>query len=506
VLSLMCKEPVRQLSEVKKNCKLVLGIVVFLSLIRATQAGIWYVHPDSSLNKIQAAIDSTAVHDTVLVGPGIYIENINFVGKAIVVKSECGPDTTIIDGGNPVHPDVGSVVTFTGGEDTTSILEGFTLTHGTGTVVDSGNYWLRCGAGIFCARSSPTIVGNIITDNTLAAPWVFGGGIYCYAELGAECSPVILDNTIANNTAVGDPYHACGGGGIGCDPCSSPIIMGNTIRDNQANTGGAIYRQYGACITVSNNIIVNNYAEYGGGGLVYWGDAPWAPFCSNCTEHGEERIDRTLYRIDGNTISGNTTQAYGGGIWCIWTSPLIRRNIISNNTASHGGGVVLQYSSAIVDSCIIEYNSLHGIYCELIWYYPAYPLINYNQICDNAGYGVFNYDSVWVNGENNWWGDATGPYHPTANPSGLGDTVSDYVDFDPWLTNPGIEGQPIVKSVKRHRNLTATIFRGSLQLPEGRQCKVYDITGRVMEPSKIKPGIYFIEVDGVVTQKVVKVR
>ena len=176
----------------------------------------WYVHPDSVLNTIQAVIDSAAAHDTVLVGPGTYLENINFVGKAIVVKSEYGPDTTIIDGGSPVHPDIGSVVTFTSGEDTTSILEGFTVTHGTGTVIDSGYYWLRCGGGIFCARSSPTIVGNVVTNNNLVAPWVYGGGIYCYADPAGECSPVILDNTIANNTAVGGSWYVCGGGGVGC--------------------------------------------------------------------------------------------------------------------------------------------------------------------------------------------------------------------------------------------------------------------------------------------------
>jgi len=54
--------------------------------------------------------------------------------------------------------------------------------------------------------------------------------------------------------------------------------------------------------------------------------------------------------------------------------------------------------------------------------------------------------------------------------------------------------------------LRATIFSGPLQLPEGKKCKVFDITGRVVEPDKIQPGIYFIEIDGVVTQKVVKVR
>ncbi|UCG30906.1 MAG: SBBP repeat-containing protein [candidate division WOR-3 bacterium] len=52
----------------------------------------------------------------------------------------------------------------------------------------------------------------------------------------------------------------------------------------------------------------------------------------------------------------------------------------------------------------------------------------------------------------------------------------------------------------------ATIFRGCLPLPEDKKCRVFNIAGRLVEPDKIQPGIYFIEIDGVVTQKVVKVR
>jgi hypothetical protein len=134
--------------------------------------------------------------------------------------------------------------------------------------------------------------------------------------------------------------------------------------------------------------------------------------------------------------------------------------------------------------------------------------INHCDIFGNADYGVCNiYPDMPTNAEYNWWGDATGPYHPFLNPGGLGDSVSDFVDFDPWLTAPvGVEEQPIVKSIQEEKVITANIFHGPLLLPEGKKCKVFDITGRVVQPDKIQPGIYFIEVDGVVTQKVVKVR
>ncbi len=46
-------------------------------------------------------------------------------------------------------------------------------------------------------------------------------------------------------------------------------------------------------------------------------------------------------------------------------------------------------------------------------------------------YGGYS-SSANVNAINNFWGDATGPYHST-NPTGLGNAVSNNVNFNPWL-------------------------------------------------------------------------
>lgn len=65
---------------------------------------------------------------------------------------------------------------------------------------------------------------------------------------------------------------------------------------------------------------------------------------------------------------------------------------------------------------------------------------NYNDISGNTTYGINNtISAVTVDAEDNWWGDATGPYHPTTNSGGLGDQVSDYVDYDPWGGNSPVE-------------------------------------------------------------------
>ena len=67
-----------------------------------------------------------------------------------------------------------------------------------------------------------------------------------------------------------------------------------------------------------------------------------------------------------------------------------------------------------------------------------------------------------------------------------------------------VEEQTYTSIVSQH--ILPTIFHGPLILPDGTKCKVFDITGRTVQPESMKPGIYFIEIDGVMRQKVVKIR
>ena len=56
-----------------------------------------------------------------------------------------------------------------------------------------------------------------------------------------------------------------------------------------------------------------------------------------------------------------------------------------------------------------------------------------NNIVGNTDYGVGNDGDGTVDATRNWWGDASGPYHESLNPDGMGDEVSQGVDFEPWL-------------------------------------------------------------------------
>jgi hypothetical protein len=395
-----------------KNQGVIFITITLLSLKIPANAAVWYVHPDSTLNSIQAALNFCSASDTVLVGPGTYYENIQWPNTfGIDLVSEYGIVATIIDGSlisNVIRIDSCSEV------DSNTAIRGFTITHG-----DSAE-----GGGIFCGDcDGPLIRDNFIIANTTM-------GIWCIWS-----SPKIIQNYISQNEV-----------GIGCYANFSSLISNNWVTQNNV----------GVSLDLSSPVMINN------------------------------------------AIIANSSY----GLALTYSGPLITGCGISNNLAD---GVYGFHASPIMDSCIISNNGGHGLFFTIAYY--EYPEIHYSNITNNAGYGIMNNTSFVVDAEYNWWGDPAGPYHPTFNPGGLGDTVSDNVNFDPWLYYPlGIEEQPVTKSIASGRNLAATIFRGPLQLPEGKQYKVFDITGRVVEPDKIQPGIYFIEVDGIVTQKVVKVR
>ncbi|MFC1635665.1 right-handed parallel beta-helix repeat-containing protein [Planctomycetota bacterium] len=210
-----------------------------LLLIAATQSSAETRSVPADYGTIQLAINASTHGDVVVVAPGTYVENINFLGKNITVTGTDPDDpeivaTTVIDGNGQ-----GSVVTFESGERQEAVLCGFTITGGNGTVdttiPEAGYiYW---GSGIYCLMSSPTIKNNVISNNHGPA-------------------------TIEGNTPTALGY----GGGI-ATVMADPIITNNVIKDNSAYAGGGIMTYLGEA-TVSNNLIYDNSGYVGGGALL----------------------------------------------------------------------------------------------------------------------------------------------------------------------------------------------------------------------------------------------
>jgi len=225
-----------------KRLMLLLPAVLLVGSVSVIQADT--IHVPGDLPTIQAGIDVSVNGDTVLVADGIYSGygnyDIDFLGKAIVMMSENGADSCIVDCNGEGHG-----FYFHNGEEFDSVLQGFTIHSGLAEL----------GGGILC-ESSPTIIGNTIKGNTAD----YGGGIHC----SNYSSPRILGNIVYGNTA------NMWGGGIRCSR-SSATIKKNLIVANSSNVihygGGGIYCNNSPEPNIDGNTITGNRAEGDGGGM-----------------------------------------------------------------------------------------------------------------------------------------------------------------------------------------------------------------------------------------------
>ncbi len=161
---------------------------------------------------IQGAIDTAVDGDTVVVAPGTYNEAIDFLGKAIVVVAEQGPDVTTLSG--PVDQ---SLVTFSRGETEASILEGFTVREGTGTFLGHLPY----GGAVLCVATSPVIRGCRFVENSALGR---GGAVYCRYAARPRIESCEFDSNEANGS----------GGAIDCS-IAGAVIVDCEFRQNSIN-------------------------------------------------------------------------------------------------------------------------------------------------------------------------------------------------------------------------------------------------------------------------------
>ncbi len=129
-----------------------------------------------------------------------------------------------------------------------------------------------------------------------------------------------------------------------------------------------------------------------------------------------------------------------------------------------------------------------------VWSTPF--VIHDNSIHGNDFLGIWNETSSdVVNAKNNWWGDATGPLDIENNVFALGDAVTSFVDYTPWLTEdptlpkiptccssvafiPGLEASRLYKQ--------GTIFEDQLWEPNfytDVQALGLDANGKSKDPS-----------------------
>jgi hypothetical protein len=208
---------------------------------------------------IQTAINNAVDTDEIVVAPGTYVEAINFLGKAVTLRSDLGPHLTTIDGGGESF--YRTVVTCDSGEGPDTILHGFTIT---------GAYEFSTGGGMSNLSSSPTVTNCTFSQNLAA----HGGGMS--NDNGSK--PTVINCTFSGNWA-----HR-GGGMFNHD--SDPTVIGCTFSGNFSVLHGGGMWNIGSNATVINCTFNGNASELIGGGMminagnpiliscIFWGNAP----------------------------------------------------------------------------------------------------------------------------------------------------------------------------------------------------------------------------------------
>jgi len=474
-------------------------VAILLSLIVSVSAA--QLKVPSAYSTIQAGLNAANTGDTVLVAAGTYTENIMWPDvNGIKLISEGDSSNTIIDGGG-----ISSVIYINRSSatiDTTTIIKGFKITNGSNVKLGGGVFCKNVGitidesliadnkvvgsgdvdgAGIF-AENSIIIIKNSIIRNNIGDPSAssHGGGIRLYRSYfrienvtfkanssnqggGAyisQGSGIIKDTIFKNNSSsLGGGLNASvniWGGVYSSSLLDNKLYIDNTsIRDNisDGRSGGAHFQGDGQ-ITLNNSTIMNNLAGTSGGGLQI--ESMKMAIIKNSKIHNN--ATKVTYGKGGgiymeysrivleNSIIANNSSVSGGGIYFKSTrggessTNSISNTQIINNEADEGGGVYLEEYfdvSPTLKNITISNNSNQGIYSSA-------PLsVSYSNIVNND-FGVYNSTNANIlNLANNYWGESSGPYHPSQNPLGQGDSVNAFVNVDPWLTAPNTDAPPI---------------------------------------------------------------
>jgi len=281
--------------------------------------------------KIQSAITAAKDGDVVVASQGRHSGNIDFLGKAITVRSS-DPNNRDVVAGTELSLAEGGAVRFETGESSQTVLAGFTI------IMLAPE--LPPGYGIRCIGSSPTIGHNVIAAEVGGmASW---GALYCQ-----NSSAVITGNTIRGFEMPGNS------GGVCCvDSCA--WIIGNTMTDNMAENGGAIYCA-GSSTLISNNSLVSNMALEGGAIQIVGGRADIVDNVVSTNYGGRTagvKCDGTSVVMIGNVVSGNYSGTNVGAMTCSGTALIINNTIAGNK----GIGVACIGGDAVILNSIVRDN------------------------------------------------------------------------------------------------------------------------------------------------------
>lgn len=373
------------------------------------------------------------------------------------------------------------------------------------TVVNNTSTW---GGGIFNDNSSSTIQYNIIKGNHS----VFSGaGLDCYMY----SSPYIIANVVVGNSSGTD------GAGIACCYNSSPYIQYNTIAGNVGDFGGGVRSLGNSSPTVMSNIIVDNvdglYLTYDSGSMLANDNII---YCNTFQPSDHEVINNTYTTINITNNFWWVTDA--PSIGALISGPAIFQPFHTTPPAGtpYEPSAVLSvtamtdstYSTPLTSNLQVGdtlYVQLTGTDSHNEFIEPALVIIHTTQDPGGIAVALIETDT------------ATGVYQGRVFVSPASDDALDQIGanqddtiiivshIDTTKSDTVYVGNVAIqenKSALRNTNaVQATIINGPLNLPDELSCRLYDIAGRAVQKETLKQGIYFVEIDGAIVSKIIKI-
>ncbi len=406
-----------------------------------------FAEPLTFAPSIQRAINAASPGDTLNIAPGnTYSDAPNiYIYKDLVIIGS-GPEQTVINSGGSTGTleldpywfevfDTASVhirdIAFDGGENWTYYafqMDGtgsFTNVHFNNIVYDEYE-----GTAIRASGSGPVHVTNCTFTNIgRAGVWYSGSSVN--GSLYKRSTYTGKGNGEEEEEYIDFAVVVDGGAHVTIDSSAVSNNYGNIL--GEEFSAGYLVRDGGTNVTIKNSEIGYSYhgirLESGEG-------SPFVIITNNDIDGCEigVEVESALYvRVQQNDITNNHT---GVNLNNITTTFDVDLNTFLDNE-NYGVRVTNAPDGEIKDNIIS--GSTTGVEIQEN---AGATKIKRNEFCDNSSFAVRNVSSVVVDATNNWWGAPSGP--GGAGP-GIGDAVSEDVDFSQFKTSPLFPESPCIE-------------------------------------------------------------